>query len=106
MTDEADRITVAIPNGGAYTFGTDVDRDYLAKLAPAILSHLGASFEIRWPDHEAGWGGRDHVMAKRNDQADEYAAKRADDGLDRERLRNAWIAGWQAAPKPVTYPVR
>lgn len=117
MTGEANgRVRVEIPLPyGSYTL--IIQEGHLGDLATGILSGLGCSYEIKWPEHEAGWGGQQKVLADAREDADEYADvqvhrlwtwMRGDELLQermREAFRDAFLSGWHHAPKPVTFPI-
>lgn len=102
--------TVRLRLSGGSDYGIPDDRDTLAQLAPAILTHLGCSYEIAWPDEEdrearAVYRSRD--CARANDEAEAYAtahtppAGEAYVELVHELLAAAYRAGYNAAPKPM-----
>jgi hypothetical protein len=97
---------------GTYTLADDPD--LLSALGPAILSHLGCSFEIRWPDEtdedrERRAKDRKATRARVREDAELYAMGHEPtfslDGNDRDYVRRllaeAYLAGHAAAPKTV-----
>jgi hypothetical protein len=102
---------IQIPLGNGRTYGIEDKEEMLSALAPAILRHLGCSFEIRWPDktEEAKRrreSDRKRALRSRRQDAELWAAGRdVLDTSDREYIRDllveAYIAGFDAAPKGV-----
>jgi hypothetical protein len=98
---------------GTYTLADDPD--LLSALGPAILSHLGCSFEIRWPDETdedrerrakdrkatrvQGPGGR--RVVRRWVHSRRFSLDGNDRDYVRRLLAEAYLAGHAAAPKPV-----
>lgn len=92
----------------------DLDEEEAGELATQLLSKLGCSFEIKWP-HLAEQD-TDRVLAQQRDarerlaeQASIWAMQHApyhygDDV--RDRLAEAYRAGYLAAPKPVNAVLR
>lgn len=113
-----DKIVVRLHNGGEFTFSPPIDEEYLGQLGPAILSHLGCSYQISWPvktdeDRQRREQDRAHNRKSRQDHAEDYANNRAlrrlghfsaeDRELVREYLEDAYKSGWDDAPKPVGF---
>jgi hypothetical protein len=103
---------IQIPLGNGRSYGIENNEKMLRALGPAILSHLGCSYEIKWPDSDEAAKRRrvaDLKKAKerRREDAEAWAAERAsrvlrtDDDVEyiRDLLTEAYIAGYDAAPK-------
>jgi hypothetical protein len=112
MTDPTQPVTNTYHLNDGTEFTLTATEKALAQLAPAILSHLGCSYEIRWPvktDEEKEQRRADRSARLRYAQAraEIYAASRALPGaaykVDNlaEMLETAWMAGYEAAPKGV-----
>lgn len=97
---------------GTYTLADDPD--LLSALGPAILSHLGCSYEIRWPDvteedRQRRAKDRKATRVRVREDAEMYAAAFQPsvslDANDRDYVRSllvdAYLAGHAAAPRTV-----
>lgn len=105
-----ENVTLNLGQGRTYTIADDPE--LLTALGPAILSHLGCSFEIRWPDKDEDAKqrrreGRNRALQRRREAAELWAAGREVIGNteDREYVRDllveAYIAGHDAAPRGI-----
>jgi hypothetical protein len=103
-------VTLNLGQGRTYTIPDNPE--VLAALGPAILSHLGCSYEIRWPDKtdadkQRRQEGRVTAQQRRREDAEVWAGQHlmGRDAADRDYVRGllveAYIAGYDAAPKGV-----
>lgn len=103
-------LTLNLGQGRTYAIADDTEM--LTALGPAILTHLGCSYEIRWPDKDEAakrrrQEGRKRARESRREEAELWAAGRElmGDTADREYVRDllveAFIAGYDAAPRGV-----
>lgn len=94
---------------------SSLGKDNAAALGEALLKYAGVvGFELVWEGHEnEGWGGRAAVLEKLNEDAESWAKSHVYPYWDKwaeetniEKLIAAYKAGWYAAPKPISFPVR
>lgn len=102
---------IQIPLGNGRAYGIENNEKMLRALGPAILSHLGCSYEIKWPDEDEAATRRriadlKKARERRREDAEMWAFERAtrvlhSDDLEyiRDLLTEAYIAGYDAAPK-------
>jgi hypothetical protein len=112
MTDPTQPVTNTYHLNDGTEFTLTATEKALTQLAPAILSDLGCTYEIRWPikTYKDLEERQEDTRARRRyakARAEIYAASRALPGaaykVDNlaEMLETAWMAGYEAAPKGV-----
>lgn len=110
---------IDIPLASGWTYGLHMDPENLGSLATGILQYLDCSFEIKWPEGDAGAPtaerkdiGRKRAMQQINDAADSYAIahtpyyQEVPQEIVHERIRDAYKTGFLNAPKNLHYPVQ
>lgn len=113
-TSTTENVTLNLSGRWRGTYALRNDPDMLSALAPAILTHLGCSYEIRWPDRteedrERRIQDRKARSLRLRAKAEQYALERtAHLVLDPEvrevvfdLVQQSYMAGHNAAPKPV-----